>query len=69
MREDRFEQWGQLKGTIKLESEEMREIYLWGVKAKSYYGHPNECRAHRVYGFNTKGFGFNIGSVSANNIR
>ena len=62
-RENRFEQWGQVKGTVKIENEDMDTIYLWGVKAKSY---EQACQSLRIYGYNIKGFGFHIGSVNFN---
>ena len=61
-RENRFEQWGQWKGTIKLEDEQQKHIYLWGMKAK-YNALEEHFECTRFMACNIKGVGFHVGSV------
>ena len=54
--EDRFEQFGQMKGTFKEESDPQKELYFWGSISKKYLSsEPIERRIIRICGFNKKG--------------
>jgi hypothetical protein len=63
--EDRYEQWGQITGTIQFENEQNRLLFLWGNKAKQYIENDKKQTITRVYGFSSKGFAFHIGSFSS----
>jgi len=54
--EDRFEQFGQMKGTFKEESDPQKELYFWGSISKKYLSsEPIKRRIIRICGFNKKG--------------
>lgn len=63
--ENRIEQFGQLKGVIQIENDSEKELYLWGIRAKSFLTSGDEnISAVRIYGYNKKGFAFHLGNVS-----
>jgi len=65
--EDRFEQFGQMKGDVQFESLPHKEVYLWGSKAKQYLTQTNNTlKSTRIYGFSKKGYAFHIGSTQLN---
>jgi hypothetical protein len=54
--EDRFEQFGQMKGTFQVENEPQKVMYLWGSKSKKYLPQESANRTIiRICGFNKKG--------------
>jgi len=54
--ENRFEQFGQIKGTFKVEKEPQKQIYLWGSKSKKYLPKVSaDTKIIRICGFNKKG--------------
>ncbi len=59
--EDRFEQFGQMKGTFQVEREPQKVIYLWGSKSKKYL--PKESlnrKIIRICGVDKKGIEFDL---------
>ena len=65
--QNRFEQWGQIKGTVQFDDNPLRVIYLWGIKSKTY---EEPCSGNiRLYGYNCKGFGFSIGVINTADIK
>lgn len=68
--EDRYEQFGQFKGTVQFENEPISEIYLWGSRCKKYLpkaGDP-QLKYLRIYGYVRNGIGFNVGFVSQGSV-
>lgn len=65
--EDRFEQFGQLRGTVEFDEEPLREVYLWGQKCKKYPNGNSGRRIIRLFGYDKRGFAFHIGFVRENN--
>ncbi|RWS28461.1 uncharacterized protein B4U80_12792 [Leptotrombidium deliense] len=61
--EDRYEQYGQLKGTVQFESDETKTIILWGNKCKSFFdkNRNQSSNIRRLYGFVKDGIGFHCG--------
>ncbi len=48
--EDRFEQFGQMKGTIQFENDSEEKVFLWGNKSKRYSDQINR-EIHRFFGY------------------
>ena len=65
--QNRFEQWGQMKGTVQIDEDQLRVVYLWGLKSKSY-DEPISGDV-RFYGYSCKGFGFSLGVNTLNKIK
>ena len=66
--EDRFEQFGQFKGTFTQEDRPERVLFFWGSISKKYLeSKPINRRVIRIIGYNKQGIGFNLGIVSNNN--
>src|SRR5437764_6335005 len=62
----RYEQFGQLKGTVQFESEPSEEIFLWGARCKTHLPKVEpkiKRKIIRVMGFTKKGVFFHIGLV------
>ena len=57
--EDRFEQFGQMKGIFEEENQEKRDLYFWGSISKKYLmtktKNPLNRRIIRICGYNRKG--------------
>lgn len=49
--ENRFEQYGQIKGTIQIESEAEKEIYLWGSRRKHFSSEDSDLVSRTLYGY------------------
>ena len=60
--EDRYEQWGQLYGTVQFENESSREVFLWGNKSKQYLN-DFKPKVTRIYGFDAKNYAFGVSTV------
>ncbi|RWS16195.1 Cleft lip and palate transmembrane protein 1-like protein [Dinothrombium tinctorium] len=67
--EDRLEQFGQIKGTLNIENEQEKQIFLWGARSKTL--NFTNIKASRFYGIAKSGNGFSVGYVhnKAKNIR
>jgi hypothetical protein len=53
--ENRFEQFGQMKGTFQIEKSEPKIIYLWGSKCKSYLTSIDNQKFVRIFGYSKTG--------------
>lgn len=53
--EDRFEQFGQIKGTIQIENETEREIYLWGSRKKHWFEEDSGLVSRTLHGYSKVG--------------
>ncbi|RWS30385.1 putative phosphoenolpyruvate synthase-like protein [Leptotrombidium deliense] len=61
--EDRYEQYGQLKGTIQIESSASKNLFLWGNKCKKFCDHNSNVNKtwKRMFAFSTEGLAFHFG--------
>ncbi|RWS04540.1 Cleft lip and palate transmembrane protein 1-like protein, partial [Dinothrombium tinctorium] len=59
--ENRLEQFGQIKGTVNIESEPQKQILLWGARSKTF--NSKNVNSSRFYGIAKNGHGFSIGFV------
>ena len=48
--ENRFEQFGQMKGMIQFDKEPEQKLFLWGNKSKKYVGECDE-KFYRLFGY------------------
>ncbi|XP_022239549.1 uncharacterized protein LOC111085413 [Limulus polyphemus] len=63
--QDRYDQWGQFRGTVSFDDEEEREMLLWGIKTRQS-GSMDRTRYDRymhIYGIMKDGMSFNISLV------
>ncbi|RWS27704.1 uncharacterized protein B4U80_12851 [Leptotrombidium deliense] len=60
--EDRIEQFGNIKGTVKIESESEKQIFLWGLRSKNICD--KGLRASRLIGIAMNGIAFDVGFIS-----
>ncbi|CAG2118802.1 unnamed protein product, partial [Medioppia subpectinata] len=69
--EDRFQQFGQMKGTFKEDKEEERQIYFWGSISKKYAisSEPLNRKITRICGYTKKGIGFELGFVENSKLK
>ena len=49
--ENRFEQLGQMKGTVQFEGQEEEELFLWGNKSKKYEEPDENRKIDRLFGY------------------
>lgn len=49
--ENRFAQFGQIKGTIQIEKETEKEIYLWGSRQKHWLMQDGDLISKTLYGY------------------
>ncbi|XP_054166950.1 uncharacterized phosphotransferase YvkC-like [Oppia nitens] len=71
--EDRFEQFGQIKGTFREEKQlESNNLYFWGTISKKYLMSKTKDESFnrhiiRVNGYTKTGIGFQLGLITINN--
>ncbi|XP_054166684.1 prodigiosin synthesizing transferase PigC-like [Oppia nitens] len=66
--EDRFEQFGQIKGTFREEKTSERNLYFWGSISKKFLKtNQNKRTINRIFGYTKDGFGFHLGYVCNEN--
>jgi hypothetical protein len=59
--ENCFEQFGQLKGTIQVEQNRQKDVFLWGIRNKKFIENLDETKVWKIHGYSpNKGIGFNI---------
>lgn len=49
--ENRFEQLGQMKGTVQIEDQNEENLFLWGSKSKKFNEHNQKRRIKRLFGY------------------
>ena len=67
--QNKWEQFGQIKGTFQVENNKTEIIYLWGSKCKKILPKFNhQTKMIKIIGYTSKGQGIHIGIVKGKNI-
>ena len=67
--QNKWEQFGQIKGTFQVENEKSEIIYLWGSKCKKILPKFNDkTKIIKIIGYTSRSQGIHIGLVKGNNL-